>query len=30
MILHKIAARHYVVVAIILIVAVLAFLGSWS
>ncbi|MDQ0504537.1 hypothetical protein QOZ94_001311 [Xanthobacter agilis] len=30
MILHKIAARHYIVVAIILIVAVLAYLGSWS
>lgn len=30
MILHNIAARHYVVVAIILIVAVLAYLGSWS
>lgn len=30
MILHNFAARHYIVVAIILIVAVLAYLGSWS
>lgn len=30
MILHTIAARHYVVVAVILIIAVLAYLGSWS
>jgi len=30
MILHKLAARHWIVVAIILVVAVLAYLGSWS
>lgn len=30
MILHKLAARHWIVVAIILIVATLAYLGSWS
>lgn len=30
MILHKLAARHWIVVAIILIIATLAYLGSWS
>lgn len=30
MILHTFAARHWIVVAIIVVVAVLAFLGSWS
>lgn len=30
MILHKIAARHWIIVAIILVVAVFAYLGSWS
>lgn len=30
MILHKVAARHWILVAIILIIATLAYLGSWS
>lgn len=30
MILHKFAARHWIIVAIILVVATLAYLGSWS
>jgi len=30
MILHTFAQRHWIVVAIILLVAVLAYLGSWS
>lgn len=30
MILHNFAARHWIVVAIILIVATLAYLASWS
>ncbi|MET3352572.1 UNVERIFIED_ORG: hypothetical protein ABID33_000455 [Xanthobacter viscosus] len=30
MILHKVATRHWILVAIILIVATLAYLGSWS
>lgn len=30
MILHRLAARHWILVAIILILAVLAYLGSWA
>lgn len=30
MILHNLAARHWIVVALIIIVAILAYLGSWS
>lgn len=30
MILHKVAARHWILVAIILVIATLAYLGSWS
>lgn len=30
MILHKVATRHWILVAIILIIATLAYLGSWS
>lgn len=30
MILHKFAARHWILVAVILIVATLAYLASWS
>lgn len=30
MILHKVAAKHWIVVAIILVIATLAYLGSWS
>lgn len=30
MILHNFAARHWIIVAAILVVCVLAYLGSWS
>ncbi len=30
MILHKLAARHWILVAVILVIATLAYLGSWS
>lgn len=30
MILHKLAARHWILVALILVIATLAYLGSWS
>ncbi len=30
MILHKVATRHWIIVAIILVIATLAYLGSWS
>lgn len=30
MILHTLAARHWILVAVILVIATLAYLGSWS